>query len=118
METQQTNDSSPKNQHPAKKVKPEKTSVLKKLDPETGRVLKLLKDKINKKNYGRSVRDTEIIAAALRLIQPEHIKDLQENTLSERDRLAIAHEEYQKTNGKISLDQFIGKLLKGENTKN
>ena len=118
METQQTNDSSSKNQHQVKKVKTEKTSVLKKLDPETGKVLKLLKDKINKKNYGRSIKDTEIISLSLSLISPAHIQKLQESTLSEKDRLHIAHEDYVKENGKITLDQFIGLLIRGQISQN
>ncbi len=114
MELQKNNDSSSKNQHPVKKVKTEKTSVLKKLDPETGKLLKQLKDKINKKSFGRSIRDTEIISLSLGLIGNEHIQKLQESTLSEKDRLHLAHEDYVKVNGKITLDQFIGRLLKGE----
>ncbi|AZZ37321.1 hypothetical protein CIK05_11145 [Bdellovibrio sp. qaytius] len=114
METQQTNDSSSKNQHQVKKVKTEKTSVLKKLDPETGKTLKQLKDKINKKSFGRSIRDTEIISLSLGLISSEHIQKLQESTLSEKDRLHIAHEDYVKENGKITLDQFIGLLIRGQ----
>ena len=114
METQQTNDSSSKNQHQVKKVKTEKTSVLKKLDPETGKILKQLKDKINKKSFGRSIRDTEIISLSLGLISQEHIQRLQEATLTEKDRLHIAHEDYVKENGKITLDQFIGILIRGQ----
>lgn len=114
METPLTNDSSSKNQHPVKKVKTEKTSVLKKLDPETGKILKQLKDKINKKSFGRSIRDTEIISLSLGLINQEHIQKLQDSTLTEKDRLHIAHEDYVKENGKISLDQFIGLLIRGQ----
>jgi len=118
VETQQTNDSSTKNQHQVKKVKTEKTSILKKLAPETGKVLKLLKDKINKKNYGRSIKDTEIISLSLSLISAAHIQKLQESTLSEKDRLHIAHEDYVKENGKITLDQFIGLLIRGQISQN
>ena len=114
METQQTNDSSTKNQHQVKKVKTEKTSVLKKLDPETGKILKQLKDKINKKSFGRNIRDTEIISLSLGLIGTDHIQRLQESTLTEKDRLHIAHEDYVKENGKITLDQFIGLLIRNQ----
>ncbi len=89
-------------------------SILKKLDPETAKALQSLKDKANKKSFGRKVRDCEIIQVALKQVSPEHIKELQEATLSEKDRLALAHEEYQKQHGKTTMDQFIGKLLKGE----
>ncbi|MCE3009737.1 MAG: hypothetical protein LW875_03900 [Proteobacteria bacterium] len=98
-----------------KKVNTSKRKTfLKKLDPETAKTLLALKEKANKKNFGRKIRDTEIIAKALTLIEPTHLEELQEATLSEKDRLLMAHEEFVKQNGKISLDQFIGKLLKGE----
>lgn len=93
---------------------PKKSSALKKLDPETSKLLQTIKEKVNKKNFGRKVRDSEIIKKALALLKPEHIEELQESTLTERDRLALAHEDYQKAHGKLTLDQFIGMLLKGE----
>lgn len=92
----------------------EKIKFLKKLDPETAKLLSSLKEKANRKSYGRKVTDSELLAVGLSLVKPEHLKLLQDKTLSEQDRLKIAHEEFQKKNGKLSLDQFIGKLLRGE----
>lgn len=89
-------------------------SVLKKLDGETIKILSQLKEKVNKKDFGRKVRDSELIQLGLGLIDSDHIRNLQESTYTERDRLSLAHLEFQKTHGKISLDQFIGKLLNGE----
>ncbi len=99
-----------------KKVKDsgKNTIILKKLDADTAKLLSQLKEKTNKKVFGRKVRDTEIIGIALKQVTSDHIKTLQEQTYSQKDRLAIAHEDYQKHHGKVSLDQFIGKLLKGE----
>ncbi|MBS1972649.1 MAG: hypothetical protein JSU04_20240 [Bdellovibrionales bacterium] len=97
-----------------KATAPKKKNVLKKLDPDSAKALQVLKDKANKKVFGRKVRDSEILALGLSLITTDHIQQLQNQTLSEKDRLHIAHEEYQRANGKISLDQFIGKLLAGE----
>ncbi len=91
-----------------------KKNVLKKLDLETAKLLQSLKDKANKKAYGRKIRDSEILAKALTLVDQNHLSELQQETLSEKDRLHMAHENFQKANGKITLDQFIGKLLKGE----
>lgn len=89
-------------------------NVLKKLDLEAAKQLATLKDRANKKSHGRKVRDGEIIAKALSLVSAEHILELQEAALSEKDRLHMAHEEFVKQNGKITLDQFIGRLLKGD----
>lgn len=101
---------------PTEKKQPavKKKNVLKKLDVDAAKLLQSLKDKANKKSFGRKIRDSEILAKALGLIQPTHLIELQEATLSEKDRLHIAHEEFMKQHGKLSLDQFIGRLLKGE----
>jgi hypothetical protein len=100
------------------KQKLKKQVSLKKLDADTAKVLFALKEKANKKDLGRKVRDSEIIHLGLSLIELSHLEGLRESTYSEQDRLKLAHQEYQKQNGKLTLDQFIGKLLKGEIQKN
>lgn len=97
-----------------KKPQAKRQTCLKKIDLETSKLLNQLRDRANKKPYGRKVRDVELIAAGLRLLGETHITELQDQTLSEQDRLKMAHEDYQKANGKISLDQFIGRLIRGE----
>jgi len=93
---------------------PKRRVLVKKIDQDSARLFEQIKDRINKKQYGRKIKDFEIMAVAIKQITAEHIKELQAQTFSEKDNLAIAHDEYQKANGKISLDQFIGKLLKGQ----
>lgn len=85
-----------------------------KVDLDSAKVLNSFRDKVNKKSYGRKIRDPEILAKAISLLESKHMLELQEATFSEQDRLHMAHDEYTKAHGKISLDQFIGKLLKGE----
>lgn len=91
-----------------------KESTAKKLSPEGLKLMLSVRAKANKKNFGRKIRDSEILTLALGLIQPEHIKHLQEQSLSQSDRLAMAHEDFQRSFGKISKDEFLGKLLRGE----
>lgn len=98
----------------AKRPMSKKVMVLKKIDMDTAKILLQLRERINKKPHGRKVRDSEIIAIGIKLIGAEQIRELQEQSYSEQDRLCLAHEEYQKINGKISLDQFIGRLIRGE----
>lgn len=93
---------------------PKRKTVLKKLDTEAAKILQILNDKANKKTYGRKVRDSEIILKALSLITDDDIKALQEASLTEKDRLQIAYERFQKEKGKVSMDQFIGHLLKAQ----
>lgn len=97
-----------------KTTKSKKIGNIKKLDFGTAKLLVQIKDKANAKEIGRKVKDSEIIAVALKLVGPEEIKVLQESTYSEKDKLSLAYIDYQKTNGKLSMDQFINKLLRGE----
>lgn len=89
---------------------------LKKLDAETARTLASLKDRANKKPFGRKIRDAEILALGISLIEANHLAALQEKTYSETDRLQMLHDSYQKKSGKIPLDEFIGKILRREIT--
>lgn len=102
-----------------KKEVSKKEIFLKKIDSESFKLLQQLKDRVNKKTIGRKIKDGEVIGLALKLISSDQIKELQEMTYSEKDRLALAHDDYQKRNGKLTIEQFISKLLNGEiSTKN
>lgn len=89
-------------------------SRVKKLDPETAKLLLSIRDKVNKKDHGRKVRDADILAKALQLLTSVHIQELQAQTYSQKDHLQIAYEEFQKAHGKITMDEFLGKLMRGE----
>lgn len=72
--------------------------------------------KINKKDFGRMVRADELIALAMSLVEPKHLTELQERSLSNADRLERQYQAYIKTNGNVSKDAFLGKFLAGEIT--
>jgi enoyl-CoA hydratase/carnithine racemase len=91
-----------------------KAGAIKKLDPEAAKLLAQLKERANKKTFGRRVRESDILAMSLKLVTQDHIKELQEATYSEKDRLEMIHAQYQKEHGKLTLDQFIGLLMRGE----
>lgn len=93
---------------------PKLKTTMRRLDSATAKALSQLAERANKKDFGRKVRDSDILAMAVTLVEDEHLKELQEQSFTEKDHLSMAHQEYQKRHGKISLDQFIGKLLKGE----
>ncbi len=106
-------------EHPkaaSKKPAVKRQLFLKKLDAETARVLASLKDRANKKPFGRKIRDAEILALGVSLIETSHLNSLQEKSYSETDRLQMLHDGYQKKSGKIPLDEFIGKILRREIT--
>ena len=70
--------------------------------------------KANKKDFGRRVHADEIVAVALMLLTPDHIKKLQEDSLSVMDRLERDYRAHVAKNGPISKDVYIGKRLSGE----
>jgi hypothetical protein len=90
------------------------SKVMKKIGPEAARLLEQIKEKVNKKTFGRTIKSSEVIALALKHINDDHIRELQQLTYREKDKLLMAHDEYQRAHGKITIDQFIGKLLSGE----
>lgn len=97
-----------------KKPQIKRTLMLKKVDLDTAKQIQQFKDRVNKKTFGRKVKDSEVLALAVSLLGTEHVLKLQESTYSEKDRLSMIHEDYQKAHGKLSLEQFIGKILRGE----
>jgi hypothetical protein len=70
--------------------------------------------KINKKDFGKRIKADDLIVLALGLVQDHHLKQLQEASLSNTDRLQLQHRSYIRQHGNISKDEFIGKLLAGE----
>ena len=72
--------------------------------------------KMNKKEFGRRIKADELVALALSLVESRHVAELQERSLSNSDRLDRHYQQYVKTNGPLSKDDFFGKLLSGEVT--
>ena len=81
---------------------------------ETKKILTKLLDKANKKSFGKRIKPDALIATALKLVADNHLKKLQENSLSNADRLEMAFKEYKKGNSSASKDDFLGRLLDGE----
>lgn len=70
--------------------------------------------KINKKDYGKNVHADEFIVLAISLVTPEHIQKLQEQSLSNADRLERDYKDYVSKHGQINKDVYLGKRLSGE----
>lgn len=69
--------------------------------------------KVNKKDFGKKVRCDELIATALALLTAEHLKALQDASMTNADRLEIQYRDYVKKNGATTKDEFLGKILAG-----
>lgn len=67
--------------------------------------------KANKKSFGRRVRADQLLNLLLTLLRPEHVQKLQEESLSNADRLEMMYREHVKRHGATSKDEFLGRLL-------
>lgn len=70
--------------------------------------------KINKKDFGKKVRCDELIGTALSLLTERHLKELQDASLTNADRLEIQYRDYQKAHSGANKDEFLGSFLRGE----
>lgn len=66
---------------------------------------------INRKDFGRPVTTDDYVALAITLLQPAHLEQLKERSLSNRDRMEKRYQDYCASHGKVSKDEFIGILL-------
>jgi len=73
-------------------------------------------ERVNKKDLGKRVRAEDYLALALSLVTPQHIKELQEASLTNADRLERDFRAYTAKHGPISRDEYLGKRLAGEIT--
>ena len=78
---------------------------------ETRRELIRLVDKINKKQFGRKVKASEVIATCIKLISEKEIEILQQSTLSNADKFEMEYRDYIRENGAISKDDYFGKVI-------
>jgi hypothetical protein len=56
----------------------------------------------------------DYLGLALTLVTEEHVAELQEESLSNTDRLERDYREYVTQHGSISKDEYLGKRLSGE----
>ena len=69
--------------------------------------------RINKKHYGKKVTSEHLISLLLTLFKDEHIKVLQEQSLSNSDRLEQQFKTFVSKNPGTTKDDFLGRLLNG-----
>lgn len=100
---------------PAKKAQTDAVRVRK----EEKKVLLSFIREANKKAFGRRIKAADVIAKSLRLLGKEHIKELQEESISPTDRFEMDFREYCKKNGNVSKNEFIAEFVykKSDNLK-
>ena len=78
---------------------------------ETKKRIQMELAKINKKDFGKKVRCDELIGTVLSLLTERHIKELQEGSMTNADRLEQKYREYVRKHGPMTKDSFLGTLL-------
>lgn len=85
--------------------------------PETRKRFLAELSKANKKSFGRKVRADQLLSLLMTFIKPEHIQKLQQESLSNADRLEMRFREHIKKFGPISKDEYLGLLMTTEGSK-
>lgn len=68
----------------------------------------------NKKKFGRKIKADQVLSLALDLLNDEHIRLLQEQSLTNEDRKEQLRQSYISEIGPISRDAFTGFMLTDE----
>ena len=89
------------------------TSVSLRVKRETKKRIQAELAKVNKKDFGKKIRCDELIGVAFSLLTDQHLKALQEGSMSNADRLEIQYRDFVKKHGATSKDEFLGIILNG-----
>lgn len=68
----------------------------------------------NKKKIGRTIKFDQVLGIALDLLTEEHVKRLQDQSLSNEDRKEILRQKWAELYGPLSKDAFTGFMMTPE----
>ena len=75
-----------------------------------------LLEQANKDRLGRKIKPDDVVCYSLALMTGEHMQEVCNQTLSNKDRLEILFKKVSKERRGISRDEFYGMLLAGKIT--
>ena len=81
---------------------------------DTERKLARLLNGANKKKFGRKIKIDQLLCLALDLVTEEHLRTLQDTSLTNEDRKELLRQSYIQEVGPISKDAFTGFMLTEE----
>ena len=99
------------------KVKKPTSSALR-VAQETRKKLQTELIKINKKQFGKRVKLDALLLKLLSKITAVDISELQEASLTGRDRMEQSYRAHCTKFGQITMDEYLGILLKSNGAKN
>ena len=102
-------------------TKTKKTNLKSNQKPKSIRITSEVQKKVerlllsaNKKKAGRKIKVDQLLSLALELVTDEHIKKLQDQSLSNEDRKEQLRQRYIEMRGPITRDEFTGFMLTKE----
>lgn len=66
---------------------------------------------LNRKELGKAITPDQYVTMAISKITPDDLEKLKEQSLSNKDRLESQYRKHCTEHGKISMDDFLGRLL-------
>ena len=99
------------------KAKPKSDISAIRIDMATQKLVSSLLAKANRKSHGRKVKASQLVQLALSKLEDTDIRQLQENSLSNADRMEMKFREYCKRNSGATREEFLGQLLSGASAK-
>lgn len=79
--------------------------------------LEQLLKQANKDRMGRRIKADDLIWCGLSLVTGDHIAEICANSLSNKDRLEILFQKFQKAKKGATREEFLGALLEGKLTQ-
>ena len=95
---------------PPKRISP-RTSTALSVSVDLHRKIKKLLTKANKKEFGSRISMTAVLEVAISLVEDSHIRQLQEQSMTNAERLEQQRQEHAKNHGAISRGDFVALLL-------
>ena len=74
-------------------------------------IVDLVKQLNKEKSVGRSIQPYQVVELAFSLIEPKHLEQLKEQSLTNEDRLEQNYQNYIRQYGPISKDEYFGIIL-------
>lgn len=67
--------------------------------------------RVNKKDFGKRVRPEQLLEIALGLLNESHLKKLQDDSMTNADRLEFHYRSLAKQSGNLSKEDFLAHVL-------
>lgn len=68
-------------------------------------------EELNDGRVGKKIRADKVIAKAVSKLTPEHLEEIAEESLTNADRIEIGYQEYCKSHGEVTKDEYLGTLI-------